>query len=452
MKKKFGNKRQGDTVVYIESYNERTARIKKKSPAVFTGFDPTPNIPASKKSRSFLNKRKMFFIAASLAVVLSVPLIFATASNTNEVTKAAAISTYVIAAPASPLPKAEESPAAEGGELTSDLTEEAVVSATTAPADLPAQSADLNAAAVSALPLAYTVPESGYSVLTSGVSDPFVAMVQQRLMDLFYMEQDEPTPLYGPVTKQAVEDFQRNNGLVQSGTADIDTQSVLFSPSAKPYIVCLNDSGPDVQTIQDRLIELGYSAQSTGVYDADTVKAVQLFQTYNNLSDDGNVGNDTQRVLYSQDAISATNGKKSNTGAKHTTGTSKPAAPANPNKVEAFISAAMSELGKTYVLGGKGPTVFDCSGLVYYSLKASGNGIGYMTSYDWADAGQYARIGSMKDLQRGDVVCESGHVGIYMGNGQIVNASSSNGQVIVSTNIFSSSYWVGHFICGRRPL
>ncbi|MEI6100289.1 MAG: C40 family peptidase [Eubacteriales bacterium] len=127
----------------------------------------------------------------------------------------------------------------------------------------------------------------------------------------------------------------------------------------------------------------------------------------------------------------------------------KPVSAVYSNKVEAFISAAMSELGKSYVLGGKGPDVFDCSGLVYYSLKSSGNTIFYMTSAVWAQSG-YQRINSMNDLQRGDVICFKGHVGIYLGNGSMINASYSNRSVIISNDILSSSYWQANFICGRR--
>ena len=119
------------------------------------------------------------------------------------------------------------------------------------------------------------------------------------------------------------------------------------------------------------------------------------------------------------------------------------------DKAEAFIQAAMSQLGKTYVLGGKGPNVFDCSGLVYYALKTSGYQINYMTSAQWARS-SYQRVNSMSELQRGDVICFKGHVGIYLGNGLMVNASASNGSVIISTNIMSSAYWQANFLCGRR--
>ena len=121
------------------------------------------------------------------------------------------------------------------------------------------------------------------------------------------------------------------------------------------------------------------------------------------------------------------------------------------DEIESFVKAAEAQMGKRYVRGGKGPSVFDCSGLVYYALQSSGKGIPYMTSRSWAESA-YPQVDSMDDLQRGDVVCFRGHVGIYLGGGTMVDASSSQGKVRMAYNIQSSSYWKRNFICGRRPL
>lgn len=418
-----------------------------------------------------LKKKNIALAAIVLGLSLSIPFMFATAANDNEVSQAAFIQGQAVTPnPTVPVQNTPQ-PASTDGVLVSDLAEGAVQ-----PSATPTSTAlTFDASTVSATPVVST--DGAYSEISPGMDDPFVAMIQQRLMDLGYMDQDDPTTLFGPITSQAITEFQRKNGLSPDGVAGVQTQTELFSNNAKPYIVTEGDSGPDVQSIQERLAELGYAVGNTGYFGTDTTKAVQYFQRMNGLTPDGNVGDDTRQALYSQNAepsleytaakeaasqkSSAGKSSSSNVGGNNSagnkaTGTPAPAAPpaqpANSSKVEAFINAALAELGKTYVLGGKGPNVFDCSGLVYFALKASGNGIPYMTSYGWGGAGQYARISSMKDLQRGDVVCERGHVGIYLGNGQIVNASSSNGKVIISNNVFNSSYWVGHFVCGRRPL
>ncbi len=114
-------------------------------------------------------------------------------------------------------------------------------------------------------------------------------------------------------------------------------------------------------------------------------------------------------------------------------------------KIESFISAASAQLGKQYVLGGKGPDVFDCSGLVYYALNAGGCTVNYMTSAEWAVSG-YTVVGA-NELKRGDILCFKGHVGIYLGDDTMLEA---NGTVRIRQNLLESEYFANNFICGRR--
>lgn len=98
--------------------------------------------------------------------------------------------------------------------------------------------------------------------------------------------------------------------------------------------------------------------------------------------------------------------------------------------IEAFIAVALEQVGKPYVRGGKGPNNFDCSGFVYYALNTSGYKLNYMTSGTWAQSG-FTTIGSIDEIQRGDIICLRGHVAIYMGDGIMVDASSRNGKIVV---------------------
>lgn len=119
-----------------------------------------------------------------------------------------------------------------------------------------------------------------------------------------------------------------------------------------------------------------------------------------------------------------------------------------PGREEDFINAALDQLGKPYKPGGKGPDEFDCSGFIYYALRQSGNDIPYMTPGGWAES-SYPTI-ALEDLQRGDIICMPGHVAIYLGEGVIVDASTSNNAIVVQ-------HWEGidsgsGAICGKRPL
>ena len=123
--------------------------------------------------------------------------------------------------------------------------------------------------------------------------------------------------------------------------------------------------------------------------------------------------------------------------------------------VEGLIAAAESRLGCPYVRGAKGPGSFDCSGFVYWCLKQAGVNVSYMTSVRWRTCSRFTRITDINDLQRGDILVFSGssestgHVGIYMGGGRMIDAGSSAGCVVIRSSIYTS-YWKGHFLMAYR--
>lgn len=95
-----------------------------------------------------------------------------------------------------------------------------------------------------------------------------------------------------------------------------------------------------------------------------------------------------------------------------------------------IIAYAMKFLGTQYVYGAAGPTNFDCSGLTSYVYRnVLGVGIGRDT---------YAQLGSGRavsqgELQPGDLVFpHTGHVGIYVGNGNMIHAPQTGDVVKIS--------------------
>ena len=73
--------------------------------------------------------------------------------------------------------------------------------------------------------------------LRIGTEHPIVAALQERLMELGFMDNDEPTEYYGEVTANAVKHFQRQNGLAEDGVIGQDTLMAILSPDAKYYAV-----------------------------------------------------------------------------------------------------------------------------------------------------------------------------------------------------------------------
>ena len=135
-----------------------------------------------------------------------------------------------------------------------------------------------------------------------GESYELVAEIQERLMELGFMDNDEPTEYYGEVTHAAVQTFQRQNQLPEDGVVGPATLEAIMDPEAKYYAASKGQQGSDIERIQSRLYELGYLAnesQVTGNFGDKTEEAVLKLQEINGITQDGKVGRQTMNLLYS---------------------------------------------------------------------------------------------------------------------------------------------------------
>ena len=115
-------------------------------------------------------------------------------------------------------------------------------------------------------------------------------------------------------------------------------------------------------------------------------------------------------------------------GASNVKSSSSVSAPSAGN-AQAVLNEAYAQLGKPYVWGATGADTFDCSGFTQYVYKhATGIDIS-RTTYTQINVGQAV---SQDQLQPGDLVFpHAGHVGIYVGNGQMINAPQTGDVVKV---------------------
>ena len=166
---------------------------------------------------------------------------------------------------------------------------------------------------------------SADDVQKKGSRNDVVKQIQNRLKALgFYGGSD--TGYFGPMTEDAVEKFQKKNGLTVDGTVTKTTLNLMNSSKA----IAANDkvtvedasssadndsvwkkgeTADEVKTIQNRLKALGfYGGSDTGYFGPMTEDAVKKFQKKNNLTADGVVGKATLTLMNSDSAI-CSNGK-----------------------------------------------------------------------------------------------------------------------------------------------
>lgn len=213
---------------------------------------------------------------------------------------------------------------------------------------------------------------------------------------------------------------------------------IIFSLSlATPAQAALGDvtlkvgaRGTDVVELQTELNDLGIDiGKVDGIFGSMTKQGVITFQLNHGLVGDGIVGSMTAKAL--NEAYLA-----------------KQTSP----EAASVIATAKQYLGVKYQWGGSTPeTGFDCSGYISYVFGQNGIKLPRIS-------GDQYTVGTkvtFNDLQPGDLVFFSfvssgaiSHVGIYLGDGQFINASSSKGVTVYVIG----PYWKSHYVGACRVL
>lgn len=125
--------------------------------------------------------------------------------------------------------------------------------------------------------------------------------------------------------------------------------------------------------------------------------------------------------------------------------------PSNPLSQE-IVEFALQYVGYPYIYGTAGPDTFDCSGFTSYVYAQ----FGYQLNRSSKDQIKNGVAVSKEDLQQGDLVLFSNngeyptHVGLYIGDGNIVHASTEKDGVKISS--LNTSYYIQNYFGARRVL
>jgi len=277
-----------------------------------------------------------------------------------------------------------------------------------------------------------------------GEESETVRAVQVKLKALGYLTGSVDGD-YGSGTRKAVEIFQLAHGLEKNGEIiSAEMRQMLNEGECIPASVYYwtvpleyGDRGEAVSYLQTRLEELGYYNEAiTDRYNTATQEAVMLFQLANGLDVTGKADAATRELMNSDKAV---------TKEQYDQGLMPDVEEWRRETIEKLIAIAQSKLGCKYVHRTQGPDTFDCSGYTSYvfgrigiKISASSYNQGYMDLF----GGTYReKLTSYSQLRRGDLLVFdtdkedsdlSDHLGIYLGNGTFIHASSARGEVVIS--------------------
>lgn len=253
----------------------------------------------------------------------------------------------------------------------------------------------------------------------------------------------------------------RARGMYRSGSAsflDLLLGSTTFQSFANNWGILNDLNETDAEMVQETKVLRAEVEEQKAVYaeeekqaaekanEAERVKnesaslQADMQATYNSLSAEAAALVEQEQAARNQAAEAAApaqanntnSGNKDSGGNKNNGGSSNSSNNNIPNISGGAVGRAYGCIDTPYVLGAGGPEAFDCSGFVSYCLTGR-----YGRVLGWT--GTMSAYPTVTNPQAGDICYWDGHVGLYIGGGQMIHASASKGKVVQTAVSWSES-------------
>lgn len=263
-----------------------------------------------------------------------------------------------------------------------------------------------------------------------------------------------------------------------AGTVTADALRLRSTPTAEGEILATASNGTNVVVLEeaeDGWYKVNYNSVEgymSGEY-LDVATKADTDLGYGKVDTDGSILNMRSGASTSFDSLSSIPsgtvlelegvyegwykvtyaGKTGYVSSDYITITTEPATSSSSALGEQVVALAEQYLGTPYVLGGNGPSSFDCSGFTKYIYAQ----FGYSLNRTATDQLQNGVSVSRDELQPGDLVFFKyntskpvSHVGIYIGNGEFIHASTN--RYVVQIDQMNTGHYANVYVYARRIL
>lgn len=219
----------------------------------------------------------------------------------------------------------------------------------------------------------------------------------------------------------------------------------------------LNDKVKVVETVDNTWSKIKYnnytgyvatkylSNDKAEITSRSTETTRDLEENLDNSSSNSN--NEKKNSSESSNSSKKSSSSKSSNSSKESSSSDSKKSSSSSTSGSNVVAYAKKFLGNPYVWGGTSLTNgCDCSGFVMSVYSHFGYSLPHSSS---ALAGVGTAV-SKSDLQVGDIVCFTGHVGIYIGGNKMIHASTPKTGIIISS--LSERYYASKYKCARRVI
>ncbi len=219
----------------------------------------------------------------------------------------------------------------------------------------------------------------------------------------------------------------------------------------------LNDKVKVVETVDNTWSKIKYnnytgyvatkylSNDKAEITSRSTETTRDLEENLDNSSSNSN--NEKKNSSESSNSSKKSSSSKSSNSSKESSSSDSKKSSSSSTSGSKVVAYAKKFLGNPYVWGGTSLTNgCDCSGFVMSVYSHFGYSLPHSSS---ALAGVGTAV-SKSDLQVGDIVCFTGHVGIYIGGNKMIHASTPKTGIIISS--LSERYYASKYKCARRVI